>query len=107
MFTKFIDFLAKVDPDKLLEVSRSLITMCDEIVKGLIPVVGALGAILCVVLCVKYAKAEDPQEHEKAKHGLKNAIIGFGLIFALLIILKLVANVLPVWLASYDQSALF
>ena len=53
-----------------------------------IALVGAIGTIYCIVLGVKYAKAEDPQEHEKAKGALKNAIIGFVLIFILIVMLQ-------------------
>ena len=41
-------------------------------------------ALYCVVLGVKFAKAEEPQEREKTKGALKNAIIGFVLIFVLI-----------------------
>ncbi len=48
---------------------------------------GAAGAIFCVVLGVKFAKAEEQQDREKAKQALKNAIIGFVLLLALKILL--------------------
>ena len=54
----------------------------------LLALVGAVGAIYCVILGVKYARAEEPQDREKAKGALKNAIIGFLLIFILLVVLK-------------------
>lgn len=40
----------------------------------------AIGAVYCILLGVKFAKAEEPQEHEKAKNHMKNAIIGYGLL---------------------------
>ena len=64
-------------------------------------VVGALGALWCILLGVKYAKTDDPQEHEKAKKGLKNAIIGFVLIFVLLIALQIGLGVFTDWWESY------
>lgn len=42
-----------------------------------------------MILGVKFAKAEEQQDREKAKQGLKNAIIGFLLIFVLLLALKI------------------
>ena len=42
------------------------------------------------------------QEHEKAKNGLKNAIIGFVLIFILLIMLQVGLPILSEWLAANE-----
>ena len=64
------------------------------------PVVGlvvAVGLVYCVVLGVKYAKAEEPQEREKAKGALKNAVIGFLLIFVLMVALVIVTPALKDW----------
>ena len=60
-------------------------------------IVGAVGALYCVILGVKYAKCEEPQEREKAKGNLKNAIVGFVLIFVLMVLLKLLMPVLTTW----------
>ena len=60
-------------------------------------IVGAVGSLYCVILGVKYAKCEEPQEREKAKGNLKNAIIGFVLIFVLMVLLKLLMPVLIKW----------
>ena len=60
-------------------------------------IVGAVGSLYCVILGVKYAKCEEPQEREKAKGNLKNAIIGFVLIFVLLFLLKVLMPVLINW----------
>ena len=58
---------------------------------------GALGALYCVVLGVKYAKAEEPQEREKAQGALKNAVIGFILIFVLILALNLLLPIMINW----------
>jgi hypothetical protein len=68
----------------------------------MLAVVGAVGALWCILLGVKYAKADDPQEHEKAKKGLVHAIIGFVLIFVLLSMLNIGTNVLTDWWNGYD-----
>ncbi len=78
----------------------------DDIIKLVVPallaLVGSVGAIWCIVLGVKFAKAEDPQEHEKAKKSLINAIIGFVLIFVLLIMLNLSLDVFIPWYQNYQ-----
>ncbi len=63
----------------------------------MIAIVGAIGALYCVLLGVKFAKAEEPQDREKAKTHLKNAIIGFVLIFVLIVVLRLAMPQLLKW----------
>lgn len=78
-----------------------VVELLENILWPLIAVVGAAGAIYSVVLGVKYAKAEEPQEREKAKGALKNAIIGFGLIFVLLVVLRLLTPIMKNWAQNY------
>ena len=81
---------------------QPVLDLCDTLVPVMLTVVGAVGALWCILLGVKYAKADDPQEHEKAKKGLVNAIVGFVLIFVLLIMLKIGISVLTEWWDGYD-----
>ena len=83
--------------DNLNSVIQPVLTLCNTLVPILLAVVGAVGALWCILLGVKYARADDPQEHEKAKKGLVNAIVGFVLIFVLLIMLNIGTNVLTDW----------
>ncbi len=50
--------------------------------------VAAIGAIYCIIVGARLAKADEPQEREKAKKSLTNAVIGFVLIFVLLAAMK-------------------
>ena len=63
----------------------------------LLAIVVAVGSLYCILLGVKFAKAEEPQEREKAKSHLKNAIIGFILIFVLIVVLNLLTPVMKNW----------
>ena len=63
-----------------------------------IGLVAAVGAIFCISLGVKLARAEEPQEREKAKQHLKNAIIGFVLIFVLVVALRIGTPYLTTWM---------
>ncbi len=89
-----------ISQSDLFKIANPVIEMCQEIVPVLLSVVGALGAIWCIFVGVKFATSDDPQEHEKAKRSLKNSIIGYILIFALLIMLNVGANVLSAWYTS-------
>ena len=91
-----VDFTAAATP---------IIDLINSILTPLIAVVGALGAIWCVLLGVKLAKADEPQEREKAKMALKNAIIGYLLIFILIVVLRLTIQPLADWMSA-NQGAL-
>ena len=81
---------------------QPVLQLCQYLVPILLAVVGAVGSLWCILLGVKYAKADDPQEHEKAKKGLINAIVGFVLIFVLLIMLNIGTRVFTDWWSNYD-----
>ena len=74
-----------------------IVSLLNSILTPMLAIVGAIGALYCVILGVKYAKAEEPQDREKAKGSLKNAIIGFVLIFVLILALKLLTPVMTQW----------
>lgn len=88
----------------LEKIVKPIIQVCNAVIPVLIAVVVAVGMIYCIILGVKYARADEPQEHEKAKSGLKNAIIGFVLIFILLIMLKVGASVFQEFWESYPAA---
>ncbi|MBE6127136.1 MAG: hypothetical protein E7182_04095 [Erysipelotrichaceae bacterium] len=86
----------------LNSVVKPLLEVLNVLVPVLLSVVGAVGAIWVIFLGVKYAKAEEPQEHEKARNSLKNAIIGFVLIFVLLIALQIGLSLFTNWYKTYE-----
>ena len=88
--------------NEMKSIIQPVLDLCNSLVPIMLLVVGAVGALWCILLGVKYAKADDPQEHEKAKKGLINAIIGFVLIFVLLIMLNIGTHVLTDWWDGYD-----
>ena len=85
----------------LNSIIQPVLDICHTLVPVMLAVVGAVGALWCILLGVKYARTDDPQEHEKAKKGLKNAIIGFVLIFVLLIGLQIGLEVFTDWWRNY------
>ena len=87
--------------NELNSIIQPVLDICNTLVPIMLAVVGAVGALWCILLGVKYAKADDPQEHEKAKKGLVNALVGFVLIFILLIMLNIGPNVRTDWWEGY------
>ena len=89
------------NPDaKLSDVASPIVGLVGQIMNVLIVLVTAVGAVFCISLGVKFAKAEEPQEREKAKQHLKNAIIGFVLIFVLVVALRIASPRLADWMNS-------
>lgn len=65
-----------------------------------IALVGAIGMIYCIVLGVKLAKADEAGSREKAKKDLIGAIIGFVVIFVLIVGLKIAMPILQDWVST-------
>ncbi len=101
MFSPAILAISEKD---LNSVVKPLLEVLGVVVPVLLTVVGAVGAIWVIFLGVKYAKAEEPQEHEKARNNLKNAIIGFVLIFVLLVALQLALGIFTNWYRTYEVN---
>ncbi len=98
----YLPYLAlEITSDQVREVLQPVFEIIGAVVPVLLLLIGSIGSIYCIVLGVKYAKAEDPQEHEKAKKALVNAIVGFVLIFVLLIVLELAV---PMFTEYYRTS---
>lgn len=81
-------------------ITTPIVELINSLLTPILAIVGAVGSLYCVVLGVKYAKAEEPQDREKAKGHLKSAIIGFVLIFVLMLALKLAMPILQQWVAD-------
>ena len=84
-------------------ITTPVVDLIESLLGPALAIVGAVGSLYCVVLGVKYAKAEEPQDREKAKSHLKNAIIGFVLIFVLMLALKLGTPILQNWVTRYTN----
>lgn len=85
-------------------VVKPITDLLNSIVNPLLALVSAGGTIFCIFLGVKYATAEEPQEKEKRKQSLKTAIIGFILIFVLIVALKLSIDPLKDWMAKSTKE---
>ena len=86
------------------DVVAPIVDLLNSMLGPALLVVGAVGALYCILLGVKYAKAEEPQDREKAKAHLKSAIIGFVLIFVLIVVLNLLMPVMTNWASDYTTT---
>lgn len=87
------------------QVSTPIVELINSFLTPALAIVGAIGVLYCIVLGVNYAKASEPQEHEKAKNHLKNAIIGFILIFVLMVALKIGTSIMTKWYQDNAQGS--
>ena len=100
----FNPIILAMSEKELNSIVKPLLEVLNVVVPVLLGVVGAVGAIWVIFLGVKYARAEEPQEHEKARNNLKNAIIGFVLIFVLLVALQIALTVFTNWYKTYEYQ---
>ena len=98
-----LNFLAMSTSD-MNKIIQPILEVCKVVVPALLAVVGAVGAIYCILLGVKFARASEPQEHENAKKSLQHAIIGFVIIFVLLIMLQIGVNIFTDWWQNYAYN---
>lgn len=87
------------------DVVKPITALIDQAVGPAIALVASIGAIYCIILGAKFAKAEEPQDREKAKGSLKNAIIGFLLIFVLLAALKIATPIMQDWYTNVETTS--
>lgn len=90
--------------DNLANATEPVTELVNHLYGPLITIVSSVAVIYCIFLGVKLAKADEPQEREKAKGALKNAIIGYLLIFVLILVLNKVSPVLSAWVMSSSAS---
>jgi len=91
-------FMSAANPFE--EMLNPVVNLLNLAINPILTVVGAVGTIFCIFLGIKLAKAEEPQDREKAKGALKNAIIGFLLIFVLMLALKLGLPAMMAWMET-------
>lgn len=96
--------LANTANNPFAEMAKPVTDLLEMALVPAMGIVGALGAIYCILLGVKLAKAEEPQDREKAKNSLKNAIVGFILIFVLLVVMRVGTGALSNWVNAQNTG---
>lgn len=98
----FLNSAAQTAPalSSLADAAKPVTELVDNLYGPLITIVSSVAIIYCIFLGVKLAAASEPQDREKAKSALKNAIIGYLLIFVLILILRAVTPALTNWIGA-------
>ena len=81
-------------------VVNPVIGLINSLINPLLLLVGAGGGVYAIILGFKYATAEEPQEREKRKQSIKSFLIGYVLIFVLMVVLKLGMPALQTWMTN-------
>ena len=91
------EFTMLLETNPFKDAAGPIVSLINQATGPILAIVVALGAIYSIFLGVKLAKAEEPQDKMKAKGQLKNAIIGFILIFVLIVVLKVASQPMLDW----------
>ncbi len=81
-------------------VIQPILEILDAILWPAIANVVGVGTIYCIFLGVKISKVDEQNSREKAKKDLIGAVIGFVLIFVLILALKNDVSILEDWVKS-------
>ena len=100
-----VNMAAAASQSNFNSIVQPIVGLLNKFVNPLLLVVGAGGVLFCIVVGVKYATAEEPQEREKRKQALKTAIIGYVLIFVLIVALRLSIGPLTTWMNESLKNA--
>lgn len=90
--------MVALDGNVFADAAAPIVELINMAAGPLMMIVLALGTLYCIFLGAKLAKAEEPQDREKAKSALKNAIIGFLLIFVLVATMNALVKPLTDWM---------
>ncbi len=94
-----VAFAAQQGAD-LTTVVNPVVGLINSLINPLLLLVGAGGGVYAIILGFKYATAEEPQEREKRKQAIKTFLIGYVLIFVLMVVLKLATPALETWMTN-------
>ena len=86
---KNLIYALAIDEVQATEMISPIMDLIQVFIPVILTLVATVGFIWCIVLGVKFSKSTDPQEHQQAKKSLINAIIGFVLIFVLMLVLHI------------------
>ena len=89
--------LAAVDFNPVI---KPVLDVINAILWPAIAIVGSVGSVYCIFLGIKIAKSDEQNSREKAKKDLLGAVIGFGLIFILIVALKLTMPIMQDWVKT-------
>ena len=89
--------LAAVDFNPVI---KPVLDVLNAILWPAIAIVGSVGAIYCIFLGIKIAKSDEQNSREKAKKDLIGAVIGFLIVFILIVALKLLMPIMQDWVRT-------
>lgn len=95
--TMYAAILAAVDFNPVI---KPVLDVLNAILWPAIAIVGSVGTIYCIFLGIKIAKSDEQNSREKAKKDLIGAIIGFLIVFILIVGLKLLMPIMQDWVKT-------
>jgi hypothetical protein len=89
--------LAAVDFNPVI---KPVLDVLNAILWPAIAIVGSVGTIYCIFLGIKIAKSDEQNSREKAKKDLIGAVIGFLIVFILIVGLKILMPIMQDWVKT-------
>jgi len=84
-----------------------ILNLVNNYTGALLMIVSSLGAIQCIFLGVRFAKAQDPEEATQARKNLRDFVIGFFLIFVLLAAMRAGMPGLCKWMEENTKVSIY
>ncbi len=84
-----------------------ILSLVNNYTGALLMIVSSLGAIQCIFLGVRYAKAQDPDELSQARKNLRDFMIGFFIIFILLAAMRAGMPSLCKWMEENTKVSIY
>ncbi|MCX4306592.1 MAG: hypothetical protein OSJ69_12430 [Acetatifactor sp.] len=84
-----------------------ILNMVNGFTGTLLLIVSSLGAIQCIFLGVRFAKADGPEEITQARKNIRDFILGFLLIFILIAAMRAGMPGLCKWMAENTKVTIY
>lgn len=81
----------------MTKIKNPIIILITSTLKPALALVGTIGLLYCLTLALKLIRTKEPQERKKARLCFKNAVVGFALIFCLILALNIGMPLLIAW----------
>ncbi len=91
-----IVFASVTDAD-IRKVKNPMVVLISSMLRPALALVGTIGTLYCITLGIRMVRSKGDDEKRRAKYYLKNAVIGFALIFGLILGLNIGIPLLISW----------
>ncbi len=85
-------------------VASPIFELFSRFMPALLVIVASVGILYCAILGLKYSKTEGTRERELALEHLKSSVIGFVIIFVLILALSILTDFMSDWAGRASEA---